>query len=111
MILMTAMMEAIMMMETKEEKEEIAMMMTAQEEVKIMIDPEKEKEAEAGAGMLDQEGADLEAEIQDALQLYQKCQLQMPKIIIGLVTLLSFGTTLRNGENCWTPPTTPLHKQ
>ena len=108
---MTAMMEAIMMMEMKKEKEEIAMMMTAQEEVKIMIDPEKEKEAEAGAGMLDQEGADLEAEGQDALQLCQKCQLQMPGIIIGLVTLLSFATTSRNGENCQTPPTTPLHKQ
>ena len=76
---MTAMMEAIMtmmmMMETKEEREEIAMMMTAQEGVEIMIDPEKEKEAEAGAGILDQEGADLEAEGQDALQLCQKCQI------------------------------------
>ena len=67
MILMTAMMEAIMMMETKEEKEEIAMMMTAQEEAEIMIDLEKEKEAEAGAGMLDQEGAaqDIEDMIQE----------------------------------------------
>ena len=69
-ILMTAMMEAIMtmmmMMETKEEREEIAMMMTAHEGVEIMIDPGKEKEAEAGAGILDQEGADLEAEGQDA---------------------------------------------
>ena len=42
MILMTAMMEAIMMMEMKKEKEEIAMMMTAQEEAEIMIDLEKE---------------------------------------------------------------------
>ena len=79
MILMTAMMEAIMkmmmIMETKEEKEEIAMMMTAQEGVEIMIDPEKEKEAKAGAGILDQEGADLEAEGQDTLQLCQKCQI------------------------------------
>ena len=40
-----------------------------------MIDPEKEKEAKTGAGILDQEGADLEAEGQDALQLCQKCQL------------------------------------
>ena len=108
---MTAMMETIMMMEMKEEKEEIAMMMTAQEEEEIMIDLEEEKEAKAEAGMLDQEEADLEAEIQEALQLCQKCQLQIPGIIIGLVTLLSFATTLRNGENCWTPPTTPLHKQ
>ena len=38
-------------------------MMTAQEGVEIMIDPEKEKEAEAGAGMLDQEEADLEADL------------------------------------------------
>ena len=74
-ILMTAMMEAILTTDMKEEKEEIAMMMTAQEGVEIMIDPEKEKEAEAGAGMLDQEGADLEAGGQDALQLCQKCQL------------------------------------
>ncbi len=74
-ILMTVMMEAIMTMETKEEKEEIAMMMTAQEGVEIMIDPEKEKEAEAGAGILDQEGEDLEAEVQDALQPCQKCQI------------------------------------
>ena len=78
MILVTAMMEVIMMMmmtEMKEEEEEIAMMMTTQEEVEIMADPEKGKEAEAGAGIMDQEEADLGAEGQDTLQLCQKCQI------------------------------------
>ena len=73
-ILMTAMVEAILKMDMMEEKEEIVTMMTAQEEAETMIDPEKEKEAEAGAGMLDQEGADLEAVGQESLQPCQKCQ-------------------------------------
>ena len=50
-------------------------MMTAHEGVEIMTDPEKEKEAEAGAGIMDQEEADLGAEGQDTLQLCQKCQI------------------------------------
>ena len=66
-ILMTAMMKAIMTIEMKEEKEEIVMMMTAQEEEEIMINLEKEKQAEAGAGILHQEGADPEVEIPEAL--------------------------------------------
>ena len=65
---MTTMMMIMVMMTTM-------MMMTTQEEEEIMIDLEKEKQAEAGAGILHQEGADLEVEIPDALQLYQKCQL------------------------------------
>ena len=42
-------------------------MMTAQEEEEIMINLEKEKQAEAGAGILHQEGADPEVESPEAL--------------------------------------------
>ena len=72
-ILRTAVMEEIMMimMEMKEDREEIAMMMTTQEGVQIMIDPEKGKEA--GAEIMVQEEADLGAEDQDTFQLCQKC--------------------------------------
>ena len=73
-ILMTAMMKAIMTMETKKKGEETATMMMAQEEIEITIDLEREKEAEAGAGTLDPRGADLAAEDQGAGQLCQKCQ-------------------------------------
>ena len=68
-------MEEIMMimMEMKEDREEIAMMMTTQEGVQIMIDQEKGKEA--GAEIMVQEEADLGAEDQDTLQLCQKCQI------------------------------------
>ena len=72
--LMTVMEEAILKMDMTEEKEGVVMMMTAQEGAETMMDPEKEKEAEAGAGMLDQGGADLGAGDQEYRQPCQKCQ-------------------------------------
>ena len=110
-ILITAMMEAIMMMEMKEEKEEIMMMTMAREEVEITINPEKGREAEAGAVMLDQGGADLGTEDQDTLRQYRRCRHWMPRNITGPETLLSFATTLKNGEGVWTPPCTHQHRQ
>ena len=111
MILMTVMTAMIMVRIMTEEKRRIAMMTAVQEEVEIMTNPGRGSEAGVRAAILDQGEADPGTEDQDTLLQYRRCRLWTPRNITSLETLLSFATTLKNGENCWTPPTTPLHRE